>query len=155
MWAVSSIGRGTTLAGVRNGVLALSVSALTNVAILTQALFRNLQAVCKALSGLRTGTSGRMVALLHRQVKSSFSIGRVTAKLTMRVLWSESKTVQFTSWRETPAMLADSEAILSAVVLFTVTVYPHIKRRNSSAWNCSLHIVSLAIKYLASKKCCP
>ena len=60
--------------------------ALTSAVILKTALFQNLQAAYKALSGLRKEDNGRTVALRQKQDTLSSSIGKVTVLQTMWVL---------------------------------------------------------------------
>lgn len=65
MWEVSLTGLGMALIQGLNGVPALYLGVQTNADILTQALFRNLQAVEQAYSGLKTEVSGQIILLSH------------------------------------------------------------------------------------------
>lgn len=105
------IGRGTALTSVWNGAPVSFRGVLTNAAISTQALSRNLQAAFGVSNGSGIADYGRTETTNPVPVTLSFSIGTTktgrTENPTMWVSLKRSRTVSYTPWRAIPAIAAE------------------------------------------------
>lgn len=65
----------------------------------------------------------------RRQATLSFLIGEMTAQSTMWESWRNARMARSTPWRAILGMPANSRAIQSGAVQFTVTVYLLIRKK--------------------------
>lgn len=130
--AANRIGVGTALIPVWNGAPALFRGRRMSAAISTQGLFRNSQAVFKALTGSRSVGFGRTAALRRQQVISFSLIGRATAKPTTWELLSVWRTALFTPLRAIPATPASKTVIRLEAALFMVTAHLPTKKEQKN-----------------------
>ena len=117
------------LAGVWNGVPASHRGVPTSAAIWRAASSRNSPSVRMAWTGSKAEGNGKTGTMSRKQATLSFLIGEMTAQSTMWELWRNVRMGRSTPWREILGMPANSRAIQSGAVQFTVTVYLLIRKK--------------------------
>ena len=134
MWAANRIGRGTALTPVWNGALASFRGVRMSADILTQALYRNLQAASGVSNGSEIADYGRTEITNPVPVILSFLIGttkarqaRRTENPTMWALLRKSRTVLFILWRAIPAIAAVKITMPWGIMRYWGMVYYYIK----------------------------